>query len=101
MAISGFCLIKSARDIQEWGKEWTKFIVPSTGSIIQVGASVNEQGLPPATDSSPMNLWSGKCFERLSINSFSTAWSVSVTKSISQLFVSTNLLLLNVALFIS
>lgn len=101
MPISGFWLMKSASDIQEWGKEWTKFIVPSTGSIIHVGALVNKHGLPPETDSSPMNLWSGKCFERLSINSFSTAWSVSVTKSISQLFVSTNLLLLKVAPFMS
>lgn len=42
--------------MQEWGKEWTKFIVPSTGSIIQVGSSVKSHFSPAATDSSPINL---------------------------------------------
>lgn len=35
---------------------WTKLVVPSMGSMIQVGASVRTHGSPAATDSSPMNL---------------------------------------------
>lgn len=39
--------------------------------------------LPAATVSSPMNLWPGNSFPRFVMSSFSTCWSVSVTKSIS------------------
>lgn len=35
---------------------WTKLVVPSMGSMIQVGSSVKTLGSPAATDSSPMNL---------------------------------------------
>lgn len=35
---------------------WTKFVVPSTGSMIHVGLSVKMHGSPFATDSSPMKL---------------------------------------------
>lgn len=35
---------------------WTKFTVPSIGSMIQVGRSVSSTRSPAATDSSPMNL---------------------------------------------
>lgn len=35
---------------------WTKFVVPSTGSMIHVGLSVKTHGSPFATDSSPMKL---------------------------------------------
>lgn len=35
---------------------WTKLVVPSTGSMIQVGLSVKTQACPLATDSSPMKL---------------------------------------------
>jgi hypothetical protein len=39
------------------GLEWTKFIVPSMGSMIQVGSLVNSSILPEAdVVSSPMNL---------------------------------------------
>ena len=34
----------------------TKLVVPSTGSIIHVGLSVQSHGLPAAVDSSPMKL---------------------------------------------
>lgn len=35
---------------------WTKFVVPSTGSMIHVGLSVRMHDCPFATDSSPMKL---------------------------------------------
>ena len=35
---------------------WTKFVVPSTGSMSHVGSSVRVHGSPAATDSSPMKL---------------------------------------------
>lgn len=35
---------------------WTKFVVPSTGSMIHVGLLVKTHGSPFATDSSPMKL---------------------------------------------
>lgn len=42
--------------IQKKTHAWTKLVVPSIGSMIQVGSSVRTQGSPAATDSSPMNL---------------------------------------------
>lgn len=61
---------------------WTKLVVPSRGSTIQVGSSVRSAVAPSAADSSsPMNLWSGKCFRRWLKMRSSQALSVSVTKS--------------------
>lgn len=39
---------------------WTKLVVPSMGSMIQVGLSVRTLGAPAATDSSPIKLQSHK-----------------------------------------
>ena len=51
------CLL-TARPIemQVNGNLWTKLVVPSMGSMIQVGLSVNSHFSPAATDSSPMKL---------------------------------------------
>lgn len=46
----------NAIEIHTFGLPCTKFIVPSIGSIIHVGADVNSILAPPAVDSSPMNL---------------------------------------------
>ena len=56
-----FCLKLSALQIyltiiKTLSYPCTKFVVPSTGSMIQVGLSVSMQGSPAATDSSPMKL---------------------------------------------
>lgn len=54
--ICGSLLTSKAMDTQTWGKEWTKFMVPSTGSMTHVGSSVSSCLFPSAVDSSPMNL---------------------------------------------
>jgi len=54
--ITGFLSIHNPMEIAIRGSVWTKFIVPSTGSMIHVGASVNTHLTPSAVDSSPMNL---------------------------------------------
>lgn len=82
------------------------------GSMIQVGSSVRTHGCPAATDSSPMNLTcphatslktntgdeGGGGATYLCVGNFSftdwmmscsTFWSVSVTRSIQELFVIT------------
>ena len=90
MAIAGWASTNSAIEMQLWGKPCTKFMVPSIGSIIQVGASVNVHVLPEETDSSPINLWSGNLALSPFIKCFSTCWSTSVTKSMSHDFTSTD-----------
>mmetsp|Transcript_24806 Transcript_24806/g.62380 ORF Transcript_24806/g.62380 Transcript_24806/m.62380 type:complete len:215 (+) Transcript_24806:183-827(+) len=55
------CLLTtSATQVHTKGKECTKFVVPSSGSHIHVGASVSS-GVRPAcaTSSSPIKAWSG------------------------------------------
>lgn len=54
--ITGFFSISSPMEIAMRGRECTKFIVPSTGSIIHVGSSPNTHFSPLETDSSPINL---------------------------------------------
>lgn len=89
MPICGSELMNSAMEMHECGKLWTKFKVPSIGSITQVGVSVKVQFPPDATDSSPINRWLGNSALNVFINNFSILWSVSVTKSISLDLVST------------
>lgn len=60
--ISATWLISSATEMHVCGKPWTKFIVPSMGSITHVGASVNSTFCPEAVLSSPINLpWHTIC----------------------------------------
>lgn len=67
-------------DTQVIGNPCTKFVVPSMGSTIQVGASVKDSMEPAsALDSSPMSRSSGKRALTASKMSFSLALSVSVT----------------------
>lgn len=82
-------LIANPTHIAIMGIRWTKFVVPSIGSIIHVGASLHSALIPAALLSSPINLWSGKVVDKFEINNFSTAWSVSVTKSVFDAFVET------------
>lgn len=57
MAISACFFTKSAIEMHECGKLWTKFNVPSTGSIIQVGLSVSSHLVfASLVDSSPIKL---------------------------------------------
>ena len=68
---------------------WTKLVVPSIGSMVQVGASVNRY-LPSDDDddvSSPMMQWLGKLRFKRSNTSSSQCWSVSVTRSVFLPFV--------------
>ena len=66
-----FLLIANATEMVTRGLLWTKFIVPSMGSIIHVGLSVKVSILPSAaaTLSSPMNSCLGKLFlKKVKIN---------------------------------
>lgn len=56
IAISASFLTNNAIDMHECGKLCTKFSVPSTGSIIHVGLSVNSHLAPSLVDSSPIKL---------------------------------------------
>ena len=58
---------KRARYAQE------AYVVPSIGSTIQVGSFVSSGLSPPAYDSSPINLCSGKVEDIRSFTNFSTA----------------------------
>ena len=57
-------LTTKATEIETIGCEWTKFMVPSIGSMIQVGSLPKSLMTPSAAAvvSSPMNLWLGKIF---------------------------------------
>lgn len=48
--------IKSTKKKFLFQYPWTKFVVPSIGSIIHVGSSSNTVLTPEAADSSPINL---------------------------------------------
>ena len=66
---------------QPSGFLWTKFMVPSIGSIIQVGWLVNDSTIPVGDfemSSSPTNRWSENNSDNPLIKCFSTAKSVSV-----------------------
>lgn len=56
MAISARLFTSNAIDMHECGKLCTKFIVPSTGSMIHVGLSHNTAFVPSLVVSSPMKL---------------------------------------------
>lgn len=49
-------LMAKPMEMHTFGYPWTKFKVPSTGSIIQVGSSVSTAFTPDDVVSSPMNL---------------------------------------------
>ena len=59
-----------------------QFFALQINLLIHVGASVKTAFLPSLESSSPMNWWLGNFFFIPSIKSFSTCWSVSVTRSI-------------------
>lgn len=56
IAISATRSISKPIEMHECGKLCTKFKVPSTGSMIHVGASVNSHFTPSLVDSSPIKL---------------------------------------------
>ena len=69
------------------GKEWTKLVVPSSGSTSHVGASVSSGMWPrAAASSSPMKAWPGKASRMRPRMIASHRLSVSVTRSTSFFF---------------
>lgn len=46
-----------AREMDMYGKAWTKLVVPSMGSQMNVGAGVRSAEVGVGDDSSPRNLW--------------------------------------------
>lgn len=52
-------LVLATAKAEELTHLWTKFVVPSMGSMIHVGLSVRILGAPADTDSSPIKLTGG------------------------------------------
>lgn len=83
--ISATLSISSATEMHVCGKPWTKFIVPSMGSIIHVGASVNSIFCPEAVLSSPMNLpWNVNWFWNVKISKLHLLARVSLLLMLSR-----------------